>query len=46
MALRTDITEEDQVKAMIDLALKTFGTIDILVKNAGGSAREESSILL
>jgi 2-hydroxycyclohexanecarboxyl-CoA dehydrogenase len=46
LALRTDVTNEDEVKALRDQTLKTFGRIDILVNNAGGSAREESNIVL
>lgn len=33
--IQADITKEDQVKAMIDRALEEFGTIDVLVNNAG-----------
>jgi len=33
----TDITREDQVRAMADQALKEFGQVDILVNNAGMS---------
>lgn len=46
LALRTDVTDEEQVKVLRDQTLKMFGRIDILVNNAGGSAREESNILL
>lgn len=31
----TDVTNADQVKAMVDLTLEQFGQIDILVNNAG-----------
>lgn len=40
VALRCDVSKEDEVKALMDTALKTFGRIDILVNNAGISARE------
>lgn len=40
VALRCDVSKEDEVKALMDAALKTFGRIDILVNNAGISARE------
>lgn len=32
---RTDVSSEDEIKALIDLALEKFKTIDILVNNAG-----------
>ena len=35
VALRCDVSKEDEVKALMDTALKTFGRIDILVNNAG-----------
>lgn len=33
--IRTDVSEEDQIRAMIDLACKDFGRLDILFNNAG-----------
>ncbi len=33
--VRTDVAEEQQVRAMVDAVLETFGHIDILVNNAG-----------
>ncbi|MFW5657325.1 MAG: SDR family oxidoreductase [Bacteroidota bacterium] len=35
----TDVSEEDQCRALIDTTLKLFGRIDILVNNAGISMR-------
>jgi glucose 1-dehydrogenase len=35
IAIKADISQEDQVKAMFTQMIKTFGTIDILVNNAG-----------
>lgn len=35
IAIKCDISKEDEVKEMIDVAAKTFGPIDILVNNAG-----------
>ena len=32
---KTDVSDEEQVKALVDLALKTYGQIDILCNNAG-----------
>ena len=35
VAVRCDVSKEDEVKALMGAALKTFGRIDILVNNAG-----------
>jgi glucose 1-dehydrogenase len=35
VALRADVSQEDQVRAMFDALFDSFGTIDILVSNAG-----------
>jgi glucose 1-dehydrogenase len=35
IALKADVSKEDEVQAMFAEAIKTFGTIDILVNNAG-----------
>ena len=32
---KTDVSSEDEIKALINLALEKFNTIDILVNNAG-----------
>ena len=34
-AVRCDVSKEDDVKSLMDTAVKTFGRIDILVNNAG-----------
>ncbi|MBE0690645.1 MAG: SDR family NAD(P)-dependent oxidoreductase, partial [Anaerolineae bacterium] len=34
-ALKVDVTNEDQVRAMVDRAVQEFGQLDILVSNAG-----------
>jgi len=34
-AFKADITEEEQVKAMVQYAVDTFGGIDVIVSNAG-----------
>lgn len=35
IAIKADVSQEDQVKAMFSQMIKSFGTIDILVNNAG-----------
>jgi glucose 1-dehydrogenase len=35
IAIRADVSQEDQVQAMFAEAIRAFGTIDILVNNAG-----------
>jgi glucose 1-dehydrogenase len=35
IAIKADVSQEDQVKAMFTQMIKSFGTIDILVNNAG-----------
>lgn len=35
VAIQADVTDPDSVKAMMDETLKTFGSIDLLVNNAG-----------
>ena len=34
--VKTDVTKEDQVKALMDKAAETYGRIDIVINNAGG----------
>jgi 3-oxoacyl-[acyl-carrier protein] reductase len=35
IGVKTDVTKGDEVKAMIDAAVDAFGTVDVLVNNAG-----------
>ena len=35
LAVPTDVSREDQVNRMVEKALETYGTIDVLVNNAG-----------
>jgi len=35
IAIKTDVSKEDEVNAMVDKVVKEFGVIDILVPNAG-----------
>ena len=39
--IKVDVTQDDQVKAMIDFAVERFGGLDILVNNAGVGQRPE-----
>jgi len=35
LAVVTDVTRLDQVKALVDAAVQTFGRIDVMINNAG-----------
>src|ERR1051326_8589043 len=35
LAIATDVTQYDQVKALVDAAVKTYGRIDVIINNAG-----------
>lgn len=35
LAQVTDVTKQDEVKALVDNAVKTFGRVDVIVNNAG-----------
>jgi NADP-dependent 3-hydroxy acid dehydrogenase YdfG len=35
LALRTDVTKFNEVKALVDAAVKTYGRIDVIINNAG-----------
>jgi NAD(P)-dependent dehydrogenase (short-subunit alcohol dehydrogenase family) len=35
VAVRVDVTEEDDVRRLIDTAVRTFGSLDVLVNNVG-----------
>ena len=37
LAVPTDVTDIDQVQALVDRAVERFGTVDILVNNAGAA---------
>ena len=43
MAVKADITRWDEVKEMVDETVRSFGTVDILINNAG--ALRDNSIL-
>lgn len=42
VACATDVTQRDQVQAMVDMAVQAFGSLDILVNNAGVTHRNQS----
>lgn len=35
LALTTDVTKPEQVKALVDVAVKTYGRVDVMINNAG-----------
>lgn len=35
LAIATDVTQVDQVKALVDAAVQTYGRIDVMINNAG-----------
>jgi len=35
LAVETDVTRADQVKALVDAAVQTYGRIDVMINNAG-----------
>jgi NAD(P)-dependent dehydrogenase (short-subunit alcohol dehydrogenase family) len=43
--VRTDVTSEDEVRALFDTAHSTYGAVDIAFNNAGISPPEDDSIL-
>ena len=42
--VRTDVTDEESVKQMVQQAKETFGRIDVLLNCAGGSLREDRPV--
>jgi NAD(P)-dependent dehydrogenase (short-subunit alcohol dehydrogenase family) len=44
-AVQVDVSDEDSVKAMYEVAAKEFGGIDVLYNNAGISPADDDSIL-
>ncbi|GIN42366.1 SDR family NAD(P)-dependent oxidoreductase [Heyndrickxia oleronia] len=42
IAIQADVTNKDQVNAMVDRALASFGTIDVLINNAAGGIQQST----
>jgi len=42
MAIRTDVSSEDEVKAMVEQVMNRFGRIDVLHNNACGAGCESA----
>lgn len=45
IAVPTDVTQEDSVKAAIDTAVRHYGSLHILHNNAGGSTPADSTVV-
>ncbi|MFJ7666699.1 SDR family NAD(P)-dependent oxidoreductase [Lysinibacillus sp. NPDC097195] len=42
ISIQADVTNKEQVNAMVNQGLKLFGKIDVLINNAGGGIRQSS----
>lgn len=42
MAIQADVTNKEEVNAMVDQAISSFGAIDVLVNNAGGGIQQST----
>ena len=45
IAVHTDMTDEDSVRAAIRVAVDTFGRVDVLHNNAGGSTPQDNTVV-
>lgn len=45
IAIRTDVTDEDSVRACIQTAVRHFGRLDVLHNNAGGSTPQDGTVV-
>ena len=43
--VQTDVTQEQSVRSLIDSTVETFGRLDILFNNAGGSTPRDNSVV-
>nr|WP_323646685.1 SDR family NAD(P)-dependent oxidoreductase [Lysinibacillus xylanilyticus] len=44
IAIQADVINKEEVNSMVEQAISTFGTIDVLVNNAGGGIRQSTFI--
>lgn len=42
--VRTDVSQEEDVKRMVDTAMREYGRLDILYNNAGGSTAQDGPV--
>lgn len=42
IAIQANVRNKDEVNAMVEQAISSFGTIDVLVNNAGGGIRQST----
>jgi NAD(P)-dependent dehydrogenase (short-subunit alcohol dehydrogenase family) len=45
IAIRTDVTDEESLQAAIRTTLDTFGRLDVLHNNAGGSTPQDNTVV-
>ena len=45
IAVRTDVTEPDSIQRAIRTAVDTFGRLDVLHNNAGGSTAQDNTVV-
>jgi len=45
IAVTTDVTQEESVRAAIDTAVRHYGALHVLHNNAGGSTPEDSTVV-
>ena len=43
--IRTDVTEEASIAAAIDQTVRHYGTLNVLLSNAGGSSNKDGSVV-
>ncbi len=43
-SIRADVTKKDQVEAMVQRTISMYGTVDVLVNNAGGGIKQSTFV--